>query len=278
MTSLGPIDTTPLFRPLLAELLAILRDLTPEQWEVPTVAREWRVRDVAVHLLDNDLRRLAAHRDGHVLAPDRPLESARDVATFVNALNATGVRWGTRLSPTLIVDLLALTGPWVAGFLSSLDPNARALWPVSWAGEGESAQWMDTGREYTERWHHQAQIRDAVGAPRLLAPRWMFPLLDISVRVLPYAYAHVSAPSGTTVTLDVHGETDDAWTIERGHAGWRLSHGRPTRPDALVRLTADAAWRLLYNAIPEAASDPRVVTSGPPELVAPLLSARSVVL
>jgi uncharacterized protein (TIGR03083 family) len=278
MTSLGPIDTTPLFRPLLAELLAILRDLTPEQWERPTVAREWRVRDVAVHLLDNDLRRLAAHRDGHVLAPDRPIESARDVAQFVNALNATGVRWGARLSPTLLVDLLALTGPWVAGFLSSLDPNAPALWPVSWAGEGESAQWMDTGREYTERWHHQAQIRDAVGAPRLLAPRWMFPLLDISVRVLPYAYAPLSAPSGTTVTLEVHGETEDAWTIEREHGGWRLSHGRPDRPDALVRLAADAAWRLLYNALPDAATDPRVVTSGPPELVAPLLSARSVVL
>ena len=278
MTSPGPIDTTPLFRPLLAELLAILHDLTPEQWERPTVARAWRVRDVAVHLLDNDLRRVAAHRDGHVLAPDRPIESARDVADFVNALNATGVGWGARLSSTLIVDLLALTGPWVAEFFSSLDPDARALWAVSWAGESESTQWMDTGREYTERWHHQAQIRDAVGAPPLLAPRWMFPLLDISVRVLPYAYADVSAPSGTTVTLDVYGETEAAWTIERMHAGWRLCHGRPSRPDALVRVTADAAWRLLYNALPEAAADPRVVASGPPELVAPLLSARSVVL
>jgi uncharacterized protein (TIGR03083 family) len=275
---LGPTDTTALFRPILDELLSVLRRLTPEDWKRPTVARRWRVRDVAAHLLDNDLRRLSAHRDGHVLAPERPIRSANDVARVVNALNAGGVSWSERLSPALIVELLAVTGPWVAEFLASLPPDAPAKWPVSWAGEHRSQQWMDTGREYTERWHHQAQIRDAVGASRLLEPRWMVPLLEISVRVLPHAYAEVSAPRGTSVAFQVCGETDANWTIEHDGHGWRLSQGTTGNPDALVRATADAAWRLLYNALPDPAADPGVTASGPAHLVAPLLAARSVVL
>src|SRR3954471_4688653 len=176
MQPLTPIDTTPLFRPLLDELIALLRRLGPDEWLRPTVAGRWRVRDVAAHLLDNDLRRLAAGRDGHPLAPDRPITSARDLGRFVNVLNAEGVSWAARLSPRLLVELLETSGAWVIDLLSGIPLDAPALWPVSWAGEAQSAHWMDAGREYTERWHHQAQIRDAVGAPLLLAPRWMAPL------------------------------------------------------------------------------------------------------
>jgi hypothetical protein len=43
---------------------------------------------------------------------------------------------------------------------------------------------METGREYTERWHHQMQIREAVGAPGLLERRWYQPVLDLSVRAV----------------------------------------------------------------------------------------------
>jgi hypothetical protein len=75
------------------------------------------------------------------------------------------------------------------------------------AGEQQSENWMDTGRDYTEHWHHQMQIRDAVGRPRLLEPRWFEPLLDLSVRALPHGYAAVAAADGATVTLHVTGET-----------------------------------------------------------------------
>jgi hypothetical protein len=35
---LTPVYTAPLLRPLLSELLELLRGLTAEQWEAPTVA------------------------------------------------------------------------------------------------------------------------------------------------------------------------------------------------------------------------------------------------
>jgi hypothetical protein len=59
----------------------------------------------------------------------------------------------------------------LAAAVAALPPHAEAPFGVAWAGETRSANWLDTGREYTERWHHQMQIRDAVGAPPLLERR-----------------------------------------------------------------------------------------------------------
>jgi len=276
--ALLPLDVRPLFRPLLAELLDVLRGLDAAAWERPTVAGAWRVRDVAAHLLDGDLRKLAAYRDDHLPPLDAPIASDRDLARLVNGLNASGVAWARRLSPRLLVDLLAITGGWVAALFDALPPDEPARWPVSWAGEATSANWMDTGREYGERWHHQMQIRDAVGAPLLLAPRWLTPLLELSVRALPVAYASVDAGPGTAVTLDVTGETTGAWTVVREGDAWTVRGGRLAAPDAVVHASADDAWRLFHNALPADALARRVRVEGDAALAAPLLGARSVVL
>lgn len=278
MTPLAPCDTVPLFRPLAAELVAVLRGLSADDWLRPTVAGHWRVRDVAAHLLDGQLRKISAQRDGHHTPPSRPIESAADLARFVNDLNAGGVSYGARLSPQVLTGLLEHAGQQFAELVARLDPDAPALYGVSWAGEQSSTNWMDTGREYTEHWHHQMQIRDAVGHPRLLEPRWMEPLLDVSVRALPHAYAGLAAPPGSVVTLTVTGETTGAWSLLRDAGGWRLRRGRPAAPDTMVTITADDAWRMFYNALSGEALRQRVRVEGNADLAAPLLRARSVVV
>ena len=59
-----PILVAHLFAPLHDELLALLRSLTPDEWDAPTVAGAWTVKDVTAHLLDTCLRRLYAGRTG----------------------------------------------------------------------------------------------------------------------------------------------------------------------------------------------------------------------
>ena len=267
--------TSQLFRPLHSELLKTLRGLDADAWNAPTVAPQWKVRDVAAHLLDGDLRRIAVYRDGHLLAPDEPIANERDLTHFINRLNASGVSYAARLSPALITDLLEITGRWVADLVEDLPPHGRSIFAVSWAGEEASENWMDTGREYTERWHHQMQIRDATGRPLLLSPDWMSPLLDISVRALPHAYRELDAPAGTTVSLVVTGETGGAWTVRREPGAWRLERGRAPHADAIVRVGSDDAWRLFYNALPDAS---RVQIEGERALAAPLLQTRSVIV
>lgn len=277
-SALGTTETTPLFRPLLLELTGLLRALNAADWDRPTLAGSWKVKDVAGHLLDGQLRRLAAGRDHHFVAPDPPIASSRDLTRFINSLNASGVAFAARLSGRLITDLLEVVGGEVAELMAALDPLEPALWPVSWAGEGASANWMDIGREYTEQWHHQAQIRDAVGEPRLLVPRWMTPLIDLSVRSLPVAYAAIDAPEGTSVALEVHGPTSGVWSVVRHDASWQVFRGRADSPAAVVQAGADDVWRIFYNAIQSPGLMDRVKIDGDHRLAQAMIEARSVIV
>src|SRR6185436_6869888 len=66
LIAMKPILVADLFAPLNEELVALLRSLTPDEWKAPTVAGAWTVKDVAAHLLDTALRRLA-WRDAHTM-------------------------------------------------------------------------------------------------------------------------------------------------------------------------------------------------------------------
>jgi uncharacterized protein (TIGR03083 family) len=280
MEPLDPIDTAPLFRPLHAQLLSVLRSIRAEDWEHPTLAPRWRVRDVAAHLFDTAVRRIATQRDGHRLATDR--HDSRSVLQLINELNASGVEFAQRLSPALLIDLLELSGDALSTLVEGLDPEETAPISVLWAGEQRSANWMDIGREYTERWHHQMQIRDAVGAPLLLEPRWTIPMLEISVRALPHAYAEVEATAGTCVTVeitsDLPGASEIHYTIARARDRWTLHRGSAPRAAATVRMGVDTAWRLFFNALSRNDAAARVTRRGEDHLTGAMLAARAVMV
>jgi hypothetical protein len=81
----GPkIDLRDQFEQDRADLLQLLRELAPQDWERPTAAGPWIVRDVVAHLLGDDLGRLARTRDGHRRGAPRPDETQ---ATFIHRLN-----------------------------------------------------------------------------------------------------------------------------------------------------------------------------------------------
>jgi hypothetical protein len=280
LTPLPPLDTAPLFPALHADLVTLLRSLDAADWERPTVAGAWRVRDVAAHLLDGDLRKLSAHRDGHLLAPDQPIEGYADVVALIQRLNAGGVSFGARLSPRLLTDLLGVSGRWVSEFVAALDPDATALFPVAWAGEEASDNRFDTAREFTERWHHQMQIRDAIGARGypavLLADEYVRPLMETSLRALPHRYRDVAAAEGSSVAVSLSPAL--SWSLQRVHASWRVYRGHPVQPTATVRASADTMWRLFFNALSAEALRDDVALSGPTELVTPLLQTRAVMV
>ncbi|HEU4885096.1 MAG TPA: maleylpyruvate isomerase N-terminal domain-containing protein [Longimicrobium sp.] len=273
---LAPVHTAELFPRLLAELITLLRGLNEKDWERPTMAGAWRVRDVAAHLLDGDLRKLSGGRDAHRLPADGPLSTFDDIVRLIDRQNASGVAYAQRLSPRVMTDLLEVTGRWVADFVAGLPPEGEAPHSVAWAGEERSQNWMDTGREYTERWHHQMQIRYAVDAPYLLGYDWLHPLLHLSVRAFPRAYAGVDAPAGTTVTF--HVQDHDSFSIVRGAREWQVFHGFAHDAATLVRVSAHAAWRLLYNALPPGAARAHLEITGNAALAEPLLRARSVMV
>jgi uncharacterized protein (TIGR03083 family) len=274
------IETAGLFLPLQRELVSLLRGLRESDWSRPTVARRWTVKDIAAHLLDTDLRRLSSHRDGHRPTPPGHVntENYLDLVAFINQLNASWVDVAKRLSPRVIVDLLEWSGPQVAELFASLPPDDPAPIPVAWAGEERSANWMDTGREYTEKWHHQAQIRDAVGAPALTSRRWLGPVLELSMYALPHALRDTDAGEGSALEVKIEGEAGGTWHVVREAGAWRLREGEANDAAAHVRLDVETAWRLFFNALDDEEAVRRVSAEGDANLCVAFLKARSVMV
>ncbi|MFP5247265.1 MAG: maleylpyruvate isomerase family mycothiol-dependent enzyme [Thermoanaerobaculia bacterium] len=260
-----PILVAHLFQPVNDALVVLLRGLDAEEWNAPTAAGAWTVKDVAAHLLDTTLRRLSMHRDAY--APPLPPDAfANGLGAFVNGMNREGVAVLRRLSPQILIELHAHYGAQMAAFFETLDPFATAQWGVSWAGEEQSPMWFDIARELTERWHHQQQIRDAVGREPLAHRE---PVLETFVRALPFTYRDVEAADGTTVVLRID---DAAWTLAR-EGDWRLYAGAPDSPTTTVTMSGERAWKVFTKQ----KIDPQARVEGDARLAEPISRMVSVI-
>ncbi len=186
------ILTQHLFKPLDSKLIELLRSLSPDDWNRPTLAPLWTVKDITAHLLDGNLRTLSS-RDNHRLKPDMEINSYQDLVDYLNRLNADWVRAAKRLSPPVLTELLEITGKQYSAHMMNADPNIQAPVSVAWAGEKQSVNWFHIAREFTEKWHHQQQIREAVGRPGIMTKEFFFPVMDVFMRGLPHRYRDVPA-------------------------------------------------------------------------------------
>jgi len=134
---LGPILTAHLFPEIEAKLIELLRSLSPGDWDRKTLAPKWKVRHVVAHLLDTQLRKLSLVRDGY--SPETPdIGSPQDSVNLINRLNAEGVAQYSRLSPDVLISRMETASRDSCVFHESLDPYAKAVFAVSWAGESDS--------------------------------------------------------------------------------------------------------------------------------------------
>ncbi len=238
----------PLLRRVDAKLFELLRELRPEVWDLHTSAPAWNVRVGAAHLLDTVLRKLSMVRD-HFFVEQLQIRSEQDVISLVNGLNREGVTVYRRLSPTVLIDMMELACRQSADFHESLDPFAPAVFNVSWAGESESLNWFDTARELTERWHHQQQLRHATNRPGIIAPELYHPVLDCFVRGLPYVLREVDAQVGTTLQLDITGDSGGIWLVSKNNQGWAFASSSAKPPAARAVIPEEIAWRVFTKGI-----------------------------
>jgi uncharacterized protein (TIGR03083 family) len=249
------------FAPLRSNLLALLTELAEDDWARPTAAPGWSVKDVTAHLLGGDIGILSRRRDSYSPSSHK-LGAYSELVDLVNRLNAEWVAAARRMSPRLLRELLALLGPEVEAYFSSLDLKAIGG-PVSWAGPDPAPVWFDVAREFTERWHHQQQIRDATGRPPLYDPYFLSPVLDTFVRALPHNFRHTSAPEGTVVRLEISGDAGGNWFLVRTARMWELTLESESEPVAEVILSPDTAWRMFTKGVdPEAAQSLALVRGG----------------
>lgn len=304
MKPLAPVNAVPLFPDERAALLALLETLTEFQWQAPTVCPNWCVKDIAAHLLADDLGRLSRGRDryfaglflpfgaeprpGAVVASS-PGRFEVELFNFINNQNEIWVDAARRLSPRVLIDLLSLGGGHTQSYWESLDLNAMGE-PVSWAGPDPAPVWLDVAREYTERWLHQQQVRDAAAVPGLREGLPMRTVLDTFARALPHAYRDLHAPDGTHVriaftpgehvTRDTRrtdpGETL-VYSLYRYEGRWTLFTDVDAEAQAEVSMDQGTAWRVFTKGIPKSDAVARATITGDRPLAGRVLDTVAII-
>ena len=244
-----PIKTLHLFPVLNDLLISLLKSLSAEDWNRPTIAPLWTVKDIAAHLLDTNMRSVSSADNYSGRKPEN-IRSYDDLLNYLNELNATWVKAMERVSPQQLIALLETTNARYVEYLGSLDPFTPAKFSVAWAGEQQSANWFHIAREYTEKWHHQQQIRVAVNKPGLMNRELFYPCMDTFMRGLPYTYRNEAAEAGTLIEINISGEAGGTWYLRKAGDSWELKeYEEQNGPDASVTISPDIAWRVFTKGI-----------------------------
>ena len=140
-------DLMPLAEEERADLLALLRELTPAQWDAPSLCTNWRVRDVATHIVSYD-----------------ELSIPGTVATFLRgrlrtaSVNEVALTRYKSLNPAGIVNLIA----------RNQRPSGL---PTGFKG----------GIALTDGTIHHQDIRRALRLPRTIPEHRLVPVLTFSL-------------------------------------------------------------------------------------------------
>jgi uncharacterized protein (TIGR03083 family) len=263
----NPIPVLHLLPKLERKLVTLLRSLTTDQWSKQALP-QWSVKDICAHLLDGNFRRLSMGRDGYWGEQFQGSSNA-ELIEFLNNLNADWVRAFRRLSPGVLIELLEFTSPKVSKHLSSLNPEAPAVFAVGWAGHSTSPNWFDIAREYTERWHHQQQIRDAVGHPGIMTREFYAPVLTTFMYAFPPAYSSLPAEDGTTVSVRIKGRSGGQWFLTK-KTDWLFADEQPEHVNAEIVIPEAIAWKLFTKALPENEVAAHLKVKGDKRLAEPL--------
>ena len=183
-----------------ADLLALLRELTPAQWEAPSLCAQWRVRDVATHVVSYD-----------------GLSKAATVATFVRGgfrpgrVNEVALDRYRDLEPDSILDLVA----------RHQQPSGL---PAGLKG----------GIALTDGTIHHQDIRRALGLPRTIPEHRLVPALTFSLGA-PTLPSRGNAKGLRLAATDVDWTTGDGPEVTG--TGEALLMAVAGRPDALRELS-----------------------------------------
>jgi uncharacterized protein (TIGR03083 family) len=214
----GYIDV---WRLVVAENVALLRELDPDDWAQPTDLPGWNVRYIAAHLAHLESV-LAGNPQPQIDVPDAP-HIKNQMGVFTESGPLARADWTT----DAIIDEIELSAAKRDDALSTMMPvDPTALGDGFAAVVGWDWETLLSNR-VLDVWMHQQDIRRAVDRPGGLTGPGGAHALTFFSRSIPYVVGkRVAPPTGTTVTLDITGEQVAALAVGVGE------DGRASRLDA----------------------------------------------
>src|SRR6266540_416386 len=173
-------DIDALGRDALAEhdaLAAILVDIPPDDWERPTPAAGWTVRDQISHLAYFDGAARLSMVDPDAFRAAR-VEAVADIEKFVDATLA----YGRGIPGAELLDRFAEERRRLVEAALAMPEGVR----IPWYGPDMAVASSVTAR-IMETWAHGQDVADALGVTRPLTGRLRH-VCDIGLRARPFSY------------------------------------------------------------------------------------------
>jgi uncharacterized protein (TIGR03084 family) len=216
-------DLEALARDALAEhddLRAILVDVPPDDWERPTPAEGWTVRDQISHLAFFDGAARLSMADPDAFRAGRA-EAMADIETFVHRV----LDYGRGIPGSELLDRFADERRGLVEAALAAPEDVR----IPWYGPDMAVASSVTAR-IMETWAHGQDVADALGATRPLTARLRH-VCDIGIRARPFSYRNRGLePPGTALRVELLAPDGSMWE-------W----GPPDAPDRVSGTALDFA-------------------------------------
>jgi uncharacterized protein (TIGR03084 family) len=195
-------------------LIEVLSQVSTEQWDAPSPAQGWTIRDQVSHLADTNDICIDTIKGG-----PRSLNEAAKAFSSPEEFTESGCIKGRAMSTAEVLEWFRSSARAQQEALAACEPKQRIPW-----GLGMSGTMMVTAR-LMEHWAHGTDIRRGLGLEPLVTPR-LRSIAFLTLKAVPYAlaYAQVAQPAGTLrAELTYDGETwnlgpDDADNVITGDA------------------------------------------------------------
>jgi hypothetical protein len=198
------------------------------------------------------MRRLSIQRDHYLNSEFQShFASNEELVEAIQQLNRSWMLAFQRISPRLLIELLKKYEQEVYELFTRLKNEDEAVFAVSWAGEQVSANWFDIARDYTEKWHHQQQMRLTTNRPMLLSERFIEPVYDTFMMGMPFHLqqsAQLNSSEGDHLLVEITGEARLKYSFVYRQQTWQRSEMPPSKPPtAHVVIPAALGWQFYTN-------------------------------
>ena len=275
-TEMPPVLVNDLFADERKALLDLFASLTDTEWAAPTVCTGWTVRDIGLHLLGDDAGIIKLSETKTPSAVSGKQNTWEEKVNAVNEGNGRWVEATERITKSLLIEFLKITGEVTLKYFQSRDLYALGR-SVSWAGPEPAPVWLDIAREYTERWIHQQQIRDAINKPGLKDKKFMGPVITAFMRSFLRVIPKANVENGTIIKVNITGDAGLECFPVKENGMWKLYEQYEGKPASIVKLDQESSWRYLTKNIGRSDIVNKFEVEGNKELGLTLLDAVSII-
>jgi hypothetical protein len=238
------------YKGLLDKLISFLKTLSLKDWNRSTILPEWKVADIAVHLLSGCIRKCSSVMNYQ--SGIKKYSEPQTYSSIVKMINENNEKWVNilrDLNRELIIELLNENYSRLILKFSKLDPEDESVHSVAWAGEDISKNWFDTAREYTELWHHQMQIREAFNDFEILDDYYYYKVIKTFFAALPNHFKKLNREVSYNLLIKIKDMKNGEWILVKNTEGLVVSNEPENYADNFVIIEKNDAWKIFTKAV-----------------------------